>query len=148
VGKPERLAEVTPVAWSALLSSQFTPEQKDWAGRGRRASAEHKSRSHEPGASSEEKRVENGKEKETNEQPRTARTRTKERAKLLGAPPYQRERERDTGRGNARVKAHGLFVHDVTYMSVSFLFFHPFIACWFLGPVSFVEKPWLKVPFR
>jgi hypothetical protein len=45
-------------------------------------------------------------------------------AKLLGAPPYQREREREreTGRGNARVKAHGLFVHDVTYMSVSFLF--------------------------
>jgi len=122
VGKPERLAEVTPVACSPLLSSQFTPEQKDG-----QAGDDERARSTKAGATSrgqhQEKRVENGKEKkkDRNEQPRTAGTRTKERGKIVRCTTVP-ERERETGRGNARVKAHGLFVHDVTYMSVSFLF--------------------------
>jgi hypothetical protein len=95
---------------------------KRWAGRGRRASAQHKSRSHEPGAASgEESGKWKRKKKDRNEQPRTAGTRTKERGKIVRCTTVP-ERERETGRGNARVKAHGLFVHDVTYMSVSFLF--------------------------
>ena len=135
VGKPERLAEVTPVACSPLHSSPHNSHPNKKMGRGRRASAQHKSRSHEPGATSAE---ESGKWK---------------RKRQKQAAPPRRDAYKIVrcttvpDRGNACAKAHGLFVHDVTDMSVSFLFFHPFIACWFLGPVRFAERSWLKVLF-
>ena len=77
--------------------------------------------------------MENGKEKDRNEQPRTAGTRTKERGKIVRRTTVPGQGLREAAEMHAS-KAHGLFVHDVTYMSVSFLsfFFHPFDASWFL----------------
>ena len=103
VGKPERLAEVTPVACSPLLSSPHNSHPNKKMGRGRRASAQHKSRSHEPGATSAEESGKWKRKKDKRAAPHRpdAYKRACKIVRCTTVPEREREREREAAEMHA-----------------------------------------------